>query len=264
MREGRSSGKTPWCAGCNTETSAKYLNTQFPDGDYSILRLQHHLRRLDYDAAELESGAWEIDPTDGDMIMALIKEEFQAAIGHFRRVQRRFGEACLAWHFALGHQNQEGLWVELQVLLRHGAATDLVLKELTGGTRKAALFEPDTAIRYHYPKSEREQLRRDWAGLLKCALLRLDDDVLFGTMFFALKGKQLSMAYGALRQALKQGREETRQQREEAKRCPVLNAGGKLCNQKLTFFLDPEDKQPVNPLVYHQCRQRLGTGPPRA
>ncbi|MBI2166235.1 MAG: hypothetical protein HYU29_07545 [Chloroflexi bacterium] len=261
VREGRQSGKTPWCAGCNTETSAKYLNTQFPAGAYSILRLQRRLGPQDYDAAELEPGSSEMDPSDEDRITALIMEQFKVSTGHFRRVQRRFGQDCLAWHFAVG-QDQTGLWVELQVLVRRGTGTDRVLEELTGDTRKAPLFQPDAVIRYDYPGSEPEQLRRDWAGLLKCALLRLDDDALFGPIFFALKGKQLSMAYGNLRQALEQGREETRGQREEAKRCPVVNPDGKLCGRKLTFFLDPENKHPINPLAYQRNGAPARAGPP--
>lgn len=261
VSEGRSTGKTPWCAGCNTETSAKYLNTLFPEGAYSIVRLQRHLGRQEYAAAEPEPGARVMDFKDGERITALISQEFQTATGHFRRVQRRFGEECLAWHFAVG-QDQTGLWVEQQVLVRRGTGTDRVLEELTGDTRKAVLFQADTVVRYDYREGEGMQLRRDWAGLLKCALLRLDDDVLFGPIFFALKGKQLSMAYGDLRQALKQGREATRGQREEARKCPMVNEDGELCGERLTFFLDPEDKHPVNPLVYRRSRALARAGPP--
>ncbi len=255
VRQGRASGKTPWCAGCNTETSAKYLHTFFPEGSYSILRLQRHLGPQEYGSAKLEPGTCVMGPKDGDGITALIVKEFQTASGHFRRVQRRFPFECLGWHFAVG-QGPDGLWVELQVLVRHGADTNRVLEEVTGGTRKAALFEPHAVIRYDYPESEREQLRRDWAGLLKCALLRLEDDALFGPIFFALKGKQLSMAYGDLRQALEHGREETRAQQEDVQKCPVVEEDGKVCGLRLEFFLDVEDKHPINPVVHRQIPQK--------
>ena len=143
------SGKTPWCAGCNTETSAKYLHVSFPESSYSILRLQRHLGPFSYDAAELNPGMWEMVPRDSTAIASAITKELTAATEHFRRVQRRFSHECLGWHFAVG-QDQDGLWVELQVLVWQTNNFTLVLQELTGGTRKAALFQPDTVIRSDY------------------------------------------------------------------------------------------------------------------
>ncbi len=72
VREGRSSGKTPWCAGCNTETSAKYLNMTFPVALYTILRLQSHVEIPSYGAAELEPGSWGMSPDDSAMIAGLV------------------------------------------------------------------------------------------------------------------------------------------------------------------------------------------------
>ncbi|MFH1140982.1 MAG: DNA-primase RepB domain-containing protein [Chloroflexota bacterium] len=149
VREGRSSGKTAWCAGCNTETSAKYLNMIFPAAPYSILRLQSHVEIPPYEAADLEPGSWSMPPGDSAMIAALIANEYAAATTHFRRIQRRYPAECLSWHFAVA-QEKDGLQVELQVLVRHSENFLRVLNELTGGTRKQALYVPDTVVRYDY------------------------------------------------------------------------------------------------------------------
>jgi hypothetical protein len=163
VRELRASGKTHWCAGCNTETSSKYLHERFPDGLYSILRMQLHLEPQQYDAGEMEPGVWEINAQDGTRIADLITESYLAAVKQFKRVQRRYSHECLAWHFGVGH-NHEGLWVEIQVLVRHSDQLTRVLQELTGGTRQAASFQPDAVIRSDYPLDQNEQLRRDRGG----------------------------------------------------------------------------------------------------
>ncbi len=178
VREGRASGKTPWCAGCNTETSGKYLNVTFPVASYSILRLKVRVEIPPYEAAKLEPGSWSMPHDDSAMIAALIANEYAAATTHFRHIQRRYRDECLSWHFAVA-QEKGGLQVEFQVLVRHSANLQQVLRELTGGTRKIALFQPDVVSRLDYGEDNLGQLWRDWAALLKCTLLRLDDDALF-------------------------------------------------------------------------------------
>ncbi|MFH1140981.1 MAG: hypothetical protein V1724_04810 [Chloroflexota bacterium] len=94
-----------------------------------------------------------------------------------------------------------------------------------------------------------EQLRRDWAALLKCTLLRLEDDALFIPIHEALAGKQLSQAYGTLRDALA---EAGNGQGEDLKKCPIVQEDGSVCGCKLTYFLDPNNAHPVNPLAYRR------------
>lgn len=242
VRRAVASGKTPWCAGCNTETSAKYVHTNFPGGAYSILRLQHRLGPVNYDTAVVD-GVTVIAGDDEHRIEELVKAEFKASTGHFKRVQRRFKSECLAWHFAVGH-GPHGLWTELQVLVRHGSDLEAVLRELRGETRKAALWQPDLVERYDYPTDRHEQLRNDWAGLLKCSLLRLDDDLLFSPIYFALKGRQLCMAYGEMRQAVDEGKHVRDEQRAKIKKCPVVE-DGRVCGQRLDWVYDLDDKQPL-------------------
>ncbi len=248
VREGRASGKTPWCAGCNTETSAKYLSMSFPAAPYTILRLQVGVDIPPYEAAELQRDSWDMNPDDSMMIASLIGNEYAAATTHFRRIQRRFPQECLGWHFAVA-QDQDRFQVELQVLVRHSEKLPQVLRDLTGGTRKAALFQPETVVRLDYADDNLEQLRRDWAALLKSALLRLDDDALFIPIYEALAGKQLSQAYGDLRDTLA---EAGNGQGEDLKKCPVVEEDGHVCGFKLTFFLDPNNAHPVNPWAYRR------------
>ena len=247
VRELRASGKTPWCAGCNTETSAKYLRMEFPEGAYSVLRMQEHLGPQHCDAGEVKVDEWEIDAGDGQRIAELISERFQASVSHFKRVQRRYKDECLGWHFAVG-DTCEGLYVELQVLVRHSGQLTQVLRELTGCTRQKASFQADTVIRSDYLETKSAQLRSDWAGLLKCALLSLEDDVMFIPIFLALGSRQLCQSYGELRAAYSAANEEEERngERENLKRCPVMDNVGQLCGMELEFFLDPQDQHPLN------------------
>lgn len=260
VREGRASGKTPWCAGCHTETSARYLHVTFPQGPYSILRLQKRLYPLHGDTAEVQPGVWEMDPDDSDLIAGAIQNEYVAAKRHFRRVQRRYGDELLGWHFAVD-EDQTSLWVELQVLVHHSGRLHQALRELTGDTRKRALFVPDAVVRYDYRQEEGEQLRREWAGLLKCTLLRLETNYLFRSIYEALNGLHLSQAYGDLRTAYEAVDEgPSNGEAEDVTRCPVVVEDGHICGAKLAFFLDPEDRHPVNPLAYTSARRTAAVG----
>jgi hypothetical protein len=165
VREDRASGRTSWRAGCNTDTSDKYLHTAFPVGVYTVLRIQRHLGLAVRDKTAR-------DPEVPEGLHATIAAEYEGTTSHFRHVQRRFPDRCLAWHFAVGEESSE-VWVELQVLVRHGEGFDRALAELTGITRQAPSFQPTAVIRSDYPQEERDQLRRDWAALLRCALLRI-------------------------------------------------------------------------------------------
>jgi len=248
--EGRSTGKTPWCAGCNTETSIKYLNMTIPPAPYTILRLQSHVEIPPYEAADLEPGSWDMNPDDSAMIAALIENEYAAAMTHFHRIQCRYPAECLSWHFAVAQEQENGgLQIEIQVLVRHTQKPPRVLNELTGGTRKPALFQPAVVSRLDYGDDNLEQRRREWAALLKCAVLRLNDDSLFIPIYAALTGKQLSQAYGALRDALA---EAGNGQVEDMKKCLIVQEDGSVCGCKLIFFLDPNNAHPVNPSAYRR------------
>lgn len=252
VRERRLSGKTHWCSGCATETSARYLEVQFPEGRYSILRMRRKLDPLDYDWAELSPGVHEIDEQHSCAIAALIGREYACATNHFKRVQRRFKRECLGWHFAVDQRGEDAIWVELQVLVRHSENLERVLRNLTGDTRNRALFQPNDVIRWDYPERLAEQLRHDWAGPLKCALLRIDAEVLFRPIHEALTGVQLSQAYGDLRSAYGDVLEARRNgEREDLDHCPLIETGGEVCGRRLEWFRDPEDKIPLNPRAHY-------------
>ena len=248
VREGRASGKTPWCAGCNTETSAKYLRTSFPIGDYTILRLRRRLGPVSCSRSGLD-GTPQLGPGQSEEIANRVRGEFDASTNHFRRVQRRFEDACLGWHFAVGH-DQDGLCAELQVLVRNTTDFAAVLRNLTGLTRKAPLFRPDAVVRSDYPPARLEQLRRDWASLLRCTLLSLGEDALFRPIYDALSGRQRSQTYGELRARYHQRAEDSPGLDDDVKTCPVVSEGGRRCGQQLTYFFDPYNEFSLSPFVY--------------
>ena len=263
VREKRATGKTHYCSGCNTETSSRYARTIFPDGDYTILRTVKRLPLGKWDAAEVTPDEWEINAMDGERISQLIENEYRGATGHFRRVQQRYKYELLGWHVSTAVDDEQMVSFELQVLIRHGENHERLLQEVTGFTRKEPLWRPDYAIRTDYPAKQLEQLRGDWSGLLKTALLRLDKgetDVLFIPVYMALNGLTLSQAYGDLRAAYSKHLEEQRNgQADDEKTCPVVvdekvsdesigvSKSHKICAKKLTWILDPHDAIPVDP-----------------
>jgi hypothetical protein len=99
------------------------------------------------------------------------------------------------------------------------------------------------------------------AGLLKCALISLDDDVLFIPIYLALGKRQLCQAYGDLRAAYSVALEEERNgQHEDVKTCPVVDRDGTVCGHRLTFFLGPLDQHPLNHEALHDNRAALHAG----
>ena len=259
VRQSRASGKSHWCAGCHTETSARYTHVAFPEGEFIILRLCRELGPLKYDVAEVNEQVLEIDSEDCERIVNTITEDYDAAKRHFRRVQRRFGEELMGWSYAENQEGETGLAGELRVLVRRTERLEQVLRELTGMTRRRAVWSPTWAARYDYKADQADQLRRDWASLLKTALVRLHVDALFVTIWRALDGKQLSQAYGDLRQAYGEKRQqETDGEGEDRKVCPVMEADtGQPCGLKLMWFVDPDDRHTVNP-EGHRSRGQSG------
>lgn len=83
-------------------------------------------------------------------------------------------------------------------------------------------------------------------------------DCLFQPIYDALDSRLLSQVYGAMRSVFSEATGMRKAQQDEAQRCPVVEEDGKVCGEKLVFFLDPTDEHPVNPLVYAQARQKVG------
>ena len=200
VRQGKSTGKTRWCAGCNTETSARYTKITFPEGGYTILRLGRDLGPLYYDAAEIGEGVWELDPKDADEIQHQIEGDYRASTNQFRRVQRSYPDELFGWSYAVSQVGEMRLVSELRVLMKHTERLKQVLRDITGITRRKALWTAIWVRRYDYSEYIGEQSRRDWAALFKTTLLHLDVDALFVPIWHALDKKQLSQAYGDLRQ----------------------------------------------------------------
>lgn len=248
VRDSRATGKTRWCGGCHTETSARYTRLAFPDGSYTILLLRRDLGPLEYDVAEIRHGEWELDPKDSDRICDLVEADFVASTMHFRRLQRRYSDELLAWSYAVLQEGERGLASEFRVLVRHTDRLRQALQEITGLTRKRPMWAPDSAVRYDYKDDDKEQLRRDWAALLKIALLHLDVDALFVPIWRALDQELLTQPYGALRQAYSVKKEDERNgQADDLKLCPHIEPeSGKACGEHLTWILDPQDQYQIN------------------